>query len=84
MRSLGAVMAAIVLALLLVGPNLVMAADANVDNYPTRFVELVIPQAAGGGFDLSARAFVSVAPEYFGKPAVVRIRAGRRYGHRDQ
>lgn len=45
-------------------------------DYPTRPVVLVIPQAAGGGFDLSARVFMSVAPDYFGKPVVVNIRAG--------
>lgn len=76
MKSLGLVRTAVVLAALLVVPSFIFAADAMVEKYPTRFVELVIPQSAGGGFDLTARAFVSVAPEFFGKPTVVRIRAG--------
>lgn len=76
MKSLELVRTAVVLAALLVVPSFVFAADAMVEKYPTRYVELVIPQSAGGGFDLSARALVSVAPEYFGKPVVIRIRAG--------
>lgn len=66
------ILGVLVIAILFVSGGAIFAAV----NYPTRPVELVIPQGAGGGFDLSARAFISVAPDYFGRPVVITIRAG--------
>lgn len=56
--------------------SLVAASVAIAEDWPTRPITFIIPQSAGGGFDLSARVFTSVASDYFGVPMVVSIRAG--------
>lgn len=53
-----------------------IAAQAQETDYPTRPIELVVPQSAGGGYDLVARVMATVAPEYLGQPVVIRIRPG--------
>jgi tripartite-type tricarboxylate transporter receptor subunit TctC len=46
--------------------TLIPAIVAIAQEFPTKAVELVLPYAAGGSHDLTARAVASVAHEYLG------------------
>ena len=46
------------------------------EDYPTKAVTLVIPVGAGGSHDLTARAMVSVIPQYLGQPVIIQLRPG--------
>ncbi len=46
------------------------------EDYPTKPVTLIIPVGAGGSHDLTARAMVSVIPQYLGQPIIVQLRPG--------
>ncbi len=61
----------VLLMAMVIGSTAFAAAD-----YPTKPVTLVIPQAAGGATDLTARTYTAVAQKYFGQPVVIRIRSG--------
>jgi tripartite-type tricarboxylate transporter receptor subunit TctC len=63
------VMAALVAAFAAVSP--VQAQD-----YPSRLVRLVVPQAAGGGTDTFARAIGQKLSERWGQPVVIENKAG--------
>src|SRR3954449_13570194 len=45
-------------------------------DYPSRLVHLVVPQAAGGGTDTFARALGQKLSERWGQPVVIENRAG--------
>src|SRR5436305_10074487 len=52
------------------------AAPAVAQDYPSRLVHLVVPQAAGGGTDTFARALGQKLSERWGQPVVIENRAG--------
>ena len=64
----------IVLLALLV--TFISGAVATAQEFPTKPVELVLPYAAGGSHDLTARAVASVAHEYLGQPLLVVLKPG--------
>lgn len=61
------------LALLVV---IISATVAGAQEFPTKPIELVIPYAAGGSHDLTARALASVAHQYLGQPMLVVLKPG--------
>ncbi len=48
----------------------------NAQTFPAKPVTLVIPKAAGGGHDLTARALSSVAQKYLSQPLIVLLKPG--------
>ncbi len=54
----------------------VSGAVASAQEFPTKAVELVLPYAAGGSHDLTARAIASVAHQYLGQPLLVVLKPG--------
>jgi tripartite-type tricarboxylate transporter receptor subunit TctC len=50
--------------------------SAQAQDYPTRLVHLVVPQAAGGGTDTFARAIGQKLSERWGQPVVIENKAG--------
>jgi tripartite-type tricarboxylate transporter receptor subunit TctC len=52
------------------------APSAHAQDYPSRLVHLVVPQAAGGGTDTFARALGQKLSERWGQPVVIENRAG--------
>jgi len=46
------------------------------DEYPTRYITLMVPWPAGGGADVAARILASIAEKKMGQPIVVVSRAG--------
>jgi tripartite-type tricarboxylate transporter receptor subunit TctC len=52
------------------------APSAQAQDFPTRLVHLVVPQAAGGGTDTFARALGQKLSERWGQPVVIENRAG--------
>src|SRR3954452_11967060 len=52
------------------------APSAHAQDFPTRLVHLVVPQAAGGGTDTFARALGQKLSERWGQPVVIENRAG--------
>ena len=58
--------------LMMVGAGAVAIAQ----EFPTKPIELVIPYAAGGSHDLTARALTSVAHQYLGQPMLVVLKPG--------
>jgi tripartite-type tricarboxylate transporter receptor subunit TctC len=52
------------------------APPAVAQDYPSRLVHLVVPQAAGGGTDTFARALGQKLSERWGQPVVIENRAG--------
>lgn len=54
----------------------VWSSHAVAQDYPTRLVRLVVPQAAGGATDTFARAIGQKLSERWGQPVVVENRAG--------
>jgi tripartite-type tricarboxylate transporter receptor subunit TctC len=46
------------------------------EDFPTKPVTLLIPVGAGGSHDLTARAMVSVIPQFLGQPMVIQLRPG--------
>src|SRR3954469_15723769 len=52
------------------------AVPAAAQDYPSRLVRLVVPQAAGGGTDTFARALGQKLSERWGQPVVIENRAG--------
>jgi len=44
--------------------------------FPTKPVTLMIPFGPGGASDLTARAFVSAAPEFLGQPLIIQLKPG--------
>src|SRR6266550_7109203 len=55
---------------------LISGAVAAAQEFPTKPIELVIPYAAGGSHDLTARALASVAHQYLGQPMLVMLKPG--------
>ena len=55
---------------------LISGAVATAQEFPTKPIELVIPYAAGGSHDLTARALASVAHQYLGQPMLVMLKPG--------
>ena len=49
---------------------------ATAQEFPTKPIELVIPYAAGGSHDLTARALASMAHQYLGQPMLVMLKPG--------
>jgi len=54
----------------------ISAAVALAQEFPTKPIELVIPYAAGGSHDQTARALTSVAHQYIGQPMLVVLKPG--------
>src|SRR3954465_9650986 len=52
------------------------AVPAAAQDYPSRLVHLVVPQAAGGGTDTFARALGQKLSERWGQPVVIENKAG--------
>src|SRR5580765_3306466 len=52
------------------------AASVHAQNYPTRTVRMVVPYAAGGNTDFTARVISTKLTEVFGQQVVVENRAG--------
>src|SRR3954469_16042061 len=52
------------------------APSAHAQDFPSRLVHLVVPQAAGGGTDTFARALGQKLSERWGQPVVIENRAG--------
>jgi len=55
---------------------LISGAVTTAQEFPTKPIELVIPYAAGGSHDLTARALASVAHQYLGQPMLVMLKPG--------
>lgn len=55
---------------------LMAGAVASAQEFPTKAIELVLPYAAGGSHDLTARAVASVAHDYLGQPLLVVLKPG--------
>ncbi len=68
-KRTGIVLILLILSLTLV--NLSLAAE-----YPTKTITIINPNAPGGGHDVAARAFASVAEKMLGLPVVVVNKAG--------
>jgi len=64
----------IVLAVLFLAADSV--GDARAENYPARPVRIVVPAAAGGGIDFTARLLAGKLQDTFGTPFVVENRDG--------
>jgi tripartite-type tricarboxylate transporter receptor subunit TctC len=56
--------------------SLISQVSAIAQEFPTKPIELVIPYAAGGSHDLTARALASVAHQYVGQPMLVTLKPG--------
>jgi tripartite-type tricarboxylate transporter receptor subunit TctC len=55
---------------------LAAVSSAQAQDYPSRLVRLVVPQAAGGGTDTFARAIGQKLSERWGQPVVIENKAG--------
>ena len=55
---------------------LISGAASAAQEFPTKPIELVIPYAAGGSHDLTARALASVAHQHIGQPMLVMLKPG--------
>ena len=64
------------MAVLLALATLIPGAVSTAQEFPTKPIELVIPYAAGGSHDLTARALASVAHQYLGQPMLVMLKPG--------
>jgi tripartite-type tricarboxylate transporter receptor subunit TctC len=64
----------IALAVLLLAAG--FAGNARAENYPTRPVRIIVPAAAGGGIDFTARLVAGKLQDAFGTPFVVENRDG--------
>jgi tripartite-type tricarboxylate transporter receptor subunit TctC len=64
------------IAVLLALAMLIPGAVSTAQEFPTKPIELVIPYAAGGSHDLTARALASVAHQYLGQPMLVMLKPG--------
>lgn len=53
-----------------------VAQPVNAEDYPTRAVHIIVPQAAGGGTDTFARAIGQKLSERWKQPVVIENRAG--------
>jgi tripartite-type tricarboxylate transporter receptor subunit TctC len=71
MRTVYSVLAVALVAICTAWPSLVAAQD-----YPSRLVRLIVPQAAGGATDTFARAIGQKLSERWGQPVVIENRAG--------
>ena len=49
---------------------------AAAEEFPSKPVTLVLPVAAGGSHDLTARAVASVAHQYLGQPLIIQLKPG--------
>jgi tripartite-type tricarboxylate transporter receptor subunit TctC len=58
--------------------SLVYPAERSVlaSEYPSKFVNLIIPYGAGGGTDLSTRALAKAAGKYLGQPVICENKPG--------
>ena len=54
----------------------VLASAASAQQYPTRVVKLLVPQAPGGATDVFARKIGQLLSERWGEPVVIENRAG--------
>ena len=52
------------------------AASVCAQTFPDRPVKIVVPQPAGGGFDLSARVIADRLPRFLGQPVIVENKPG--------
>jgi tripartite-type tricarboxylate transporter receptor subunit TctC len=52
------------------------AAAQTADNYPSRPIRIIVPQAAGSGIDLQARTLAQKMGELWGQPGIVENRPG--------
>ena len=48
----------------------------EMETYPSKPIQIIVPWGAGGRTDLNARMFASVAPKYLGQPVIVINMAG--------
>lgn len=55
---------------------LAAVSSVQAQDYPSRLVRLVVPQAAGGGTDTFARAIGQKLSERWGQPVVIENKAG--------
>ncbi len=60
--------------LLFVGP---MAQQAALAQYPEKPITLIMPFAAGGSSDLTARVFTSFVSQYLGQPMLIKLVPGQ-------
>lgn len=62
---------------LLLGTLLVFTSHmAQAQDFPTKPVTLIAPWGAGGSFDLTGRALISVAAEHLGQPIIFQLKPG--------
>src|ERR1700709_2407608 len=56
--------------------TLAAVSPLQAQDYPSRLVHLVVPQAAGGGTDTFARPIRHTLSEPWGQPVVIQMKAG--------
>jgi tripartite-type tricarboxylate transporter receptor subunit TctC len=66
----------IVTLFLIMGYLLVSVSPSQSDNFPNKPIQLINPFSPGGAHDAYARAFCSVAHQYFGTPVLTVVKSG--------
>ena len=56
--------------------TLALASDAGAQNFPTKALKIVVPNAAGGAADITARTVGQKLSEIWGQPVIIESKPG--------